>query len=71
MSRKARAAKGWCEAASRIKPPPELDQPQEWEYVLLSEKTFARHGQAGFDALLRGCRLELDQLLAIGSGRLF
>lgn len=71
VSRKARAAKGWCEAASRIKPPEDLVQPQEWEYVLLSEKTFSRHGQAGFDALLRGCRVELDQLLAIGSGRLF
>lgn len=71
VSRKARAARGWCEAASLIKPPDDLGQPQEWEYVLLSEKTFARHGQAGFDALLRGCRVELDQLLAIGSGRLF
>jgi type III restriction enzyme len=71
VSRKARAAKGWCEAASRIKAPEDLGQPKEWEYVLLSETTFARHGQAGFDALLQGCRLQLEQLMAIGEGRLY
>ncbi|MBI4393694.1 MAG: DEAD/DEAH box helicase family protein [Euryarchaeota archaeon] len=71
VSRKARAAQGWCEGASRIKPPAELDQPQSWEYVLLSEKTFARHAGAGFEALLGACRVELEQLMSIGSGRLF
>lgn len=67
----AKYARDWCEAASRIKPPSNLSQPQERKYVLLSEKTFGRHGQAGFDALLGAWRMELETLLAIGSGRLF
>jgi type III restriction enzyme len=71
VARKARAAIGWCEAASGIQPPAEFNQPQEWEYVLLSEKSYNHHGRAGFDALLSACRAELQQLLAFGQGRLF
>lgn len=71
VKRKAMAAIGWCEAASRTKPPAEAEQPQAWEYVLLSEKAFALHGRAGFDALLAACRSELQQLIAFGQGRLF
>jgi hypothetical protein len=63
VSRKARAARGWFESASRIKAPKDLDQPQEWEYVLLSQKTFGRQANAGFDALLGACPMELEQLL--------
>lgn len=71
VARKARAAIGWCEAASRITPPAGFEQPQEWEYVLLSEKTYNHQGRAGFDALLSACRAEQQQLLAFGQGRLF
>ena len=71
VARKAKAAIGWCETASRTKPPAELSQPAEWEYVLLSEKTYAQQGRAGFDALLGACRSQLQQLVAFGQGRLF
>ena len=70
VARKARAAMGWCEAASRIKPPPDLNQPQEWEYVLLSEKTYDLNRAVGFDGLLAACRTELHHVLTFGQGRL-
>lgn len=70
VARKAKAAIGWCETASRTKPPGDA-QPAQWEYVLLSEKTYGLHGRAGFDALLSACRSELQQLVAFGQGRLF
>ena len=70
VARKARAAIGWCEAASRIKPPADLNQPQEWEYVLLSEKTYGLNWAVGFDGLLSACRTELHHVLTFGQGRL-
>lgn len=71
VARKAKAAIGWSETASRTKPPADFTQPAEWEYVLLSEKTYGLHGRAGFDALLSACRSQLQQLVAFGQGRLF
>lgn len=71
VGRKARAAMGWCEAASRTRPPKEFDQPHEWEYVLLSEKTYENAARAGFRALLAAARHELTTILTISQGRLF
>jgi type III restriction enzyme len=71
VGRKARAAMGWCEAASRTKPPADLTQPNEWEYVLLSEKTYDNAGRAGFRAVLSAARHELNTILNISQGRLF
>ncbi len=70
VARKARAAAGWCEAASRVTPPGDLNQPKEWEYVLLSERTYKMNGAVGFDGLLGACRTELRNLLTIGRGKL-
>ena len=70
VARKARAAIGWCESASKVAVPPDLDQPQQWEYVLLSERTYAMNRLVGFDGLLAACRAELDRVLKFGQGKL-
>jgi type III restriction enzyme len=49
---KAQAAIAWCKAASRVTPPESIDQPQEWEYVLLKQTVFEANDGASFTALL-------------------
>ncbi|MDZ4299607.1 MAG: hypothetical protein U1A26_01690, partial [Candidatus Sungbacteria bacterium] len=65
---KARAAISWCKTASQVSLP---SQPQEWEYFMLSEKTFNENRQLGFDAVATLGRLDLERLLAAGAGKLF
>lgn len=65
---KARAAVSWCKTASHVSLP---DQPQEWEYFMLSEKTFNENRQLGFDALANFGRLDLERLLTSDDGKLF
>ncbi len=65
---KARAAVSWCKTASQVSL---LDQPQEWEYFMLSEKTFNENQQLGFDSLADLGRLDLERILASESGKLF
>lgn len=65
---KARAAVSWCKTASQVSLP---DQPQEWEYFMLSEKTFNENRQLGFDALANLGRLDLERMLVSGVGKLF
>jgi type III restriction enzyme len=68
---KARAGQGWCEAASRAAPPEGLDQPQEWEYLLLPEDLFRANFHLSFDAFVPMCRDVSDRVIANASGRLF
>ena len=70
VGRKARAAIGWCESASRVEPPPGLEQPKEWEYILLSERTYRLNRAVGFDGILGACRAELQRVLTFHQGRL-
>lgn len=63
-----RAAVSWCKTASQALLP---DQPREWEYFMLSEKTFNENRQLGFDALADLGRLDLERLLSGEAGRLF
>lgn len=65
---KARAAVSWRKTASRVWLP---DQPQEWEYIMLSEKTFKENRQLGFGALIDLARLDLERLLTSEAGKLF
>ena len=65
---KARAAVSWCKTASQVILP---DQPQEWEYFMLSEKTFNENRQLSFDAMADLGRLDLERLLASEAGKLF
>lgn len=65
---KARAAVSWCKTASRVSL---QDQPQEWEYFMLSEKTFNENRQLNFDALAELGNLDLERLLTSDAGKLF
>ncbi|OHA03122.1 MAG: hypothetical protein A3C92_02185 [Candidatus Sungbacteria bacterium RIFCSPHIGHO2_02_FULL_53_17] len=64
---KARAAVSWCKTASQVSL---ANQPQQWEYLMLSEKTFNENRQLGFDALMNFARLETTRFLSRESGRL-
>ena len=65
---KARAAVSWCKTASQVLL---SNQPQKWEYFMLSEKTFNENRQSGFDSLAGLGRLDLERLLFSEAGRLF
>ncbi len=68
---KVRAAIAWCEQASTVVPPSEYNQPQEWEYLLLSEGLFKSNQGLGFEALVPLCRGLRDQVIAQAQGKLF
>ena len=65
---KAHAAVSWCKTASQVSL---SNQPQEWEYFMLSEKTFNENRQLGFDSLAGLGRLDLERLLLSEAGKLF
>lgn len=66
---KARAAVAWCESASRVEPP--LDQPPQWQYLLISESTFQANKGLSFTALASHASQQLTNLFAAQYGRLF
>jgi len=68
---KVRAAMAWCEQASTVSSPSEFEQPQEWEYLLLSEGLFKSNQGLGFEALIPLCRGLRDQIIAQAQGTLF
>jgi type III restriction enzyme len=68
---KARAAQAWCEQASIISPPNDFNQPQAWEYLLLSEGLFKNNRGLGFEALLAFCRGLRDRVIAQAESKLF
>jgi type III restriction enzyme len=68
---KARAAVAWCEQASTVKPPQELSQPQEWEYLIISEGLFGRNRGLSFEALVPFCRALRDKIIAQAESQLF
>ncbi len=65
---KARAAVSWCKTANQVAL---LDQPQDWEYFMLSEKTFNENRQLGFELLAGLGRLDMERLLLSDAGKLF
>jgi hypothetical protein len=68
---KARAAVAWCEQASTVAPPPDYNQPQPWEYLLLSEGLFKNNQGLGFEALVPLCQGLRDKIIAQAESRLF
>lgn len=68
---KARAARSWCEQINGIAPPDDLPQPVEWEYLLLSQSTFAANSGVAFDALVPIMRQARDEVIAGAQGTLF
>jgi len=65
---KAKAAISWCKTASKVALE---NQPPEWEYFILSEKTFADNNQLSFDGLVSLGRLDTERLIASDAGKLF
>jgi len=68
---KARAAVAWCEQASTVKPPQELIQPQEWEYLIISEGLFQHNKGLSFGAFMPLCRALRDKIIAQAESQLF
>ena len=68
---KVLAATAWCEQASTVSPPSENNQPQSWEYLLLSEGLFKSNQGLGFEALVPLCQGLRDQIIAQAQGTLF
>jgi len=65
---KAKAAISWCKTASKVVLE---NQPPEWEYFILSEKTFEDNKQLSFDGLVSLGRLDTERLIASDAGKLF
>ena len=68
---KARAARHWCQSMAGLAPPIGLDQPTQWEYLLLAESVYRLNEGAGFSALLPLMRQMRDQVIAGDQGTLF
>jgi len=71
ISVKARAAVAWSDQASTVSPAQQYNQPQPWEYLLLSESTFHKNQGLGFAALVPFCRATRNRIIAQQENRLF
>lgn len=68
---KARAAVAWCDQASTVSPPKKHNQPQCWEYLLLSESLFRKNEVLGFQALIPLSQALRDRVIAQDEDKLF
>ena len=68
---KAQAAVGWCERASTVAPPTDVKQPQEWEYLIISEKIYQNNKRLSFSGLVPMCQGLRDQIIAQAKSQLF
>lgn len=64
---KARAAQSWCRNASLARPKDVevegIDQPLQWEYLLLSESLFRPNRSQSFESLVPLCRVLTNQII--------
>jgi len=65
---KAKAAISWCKTASKVVLE---NQPQEWEYFILSERTFKNNKQLSFNGIISLGKLDTERLITGNEGRLF
>ncbi|MFZ2071711.1 MAG: DEAD/DEAH box helicase family protein [Halobacteriota archaeon] len=65
---KAKAAQSWCRSASLVRPLDGeievMDQPLQWEYLLLSESLFNSNRGQSFESLVPLCRVLTKQIIA-------
>lgn len=59
---KARAANSWCETASTVTLLEGMNQPHEWEYLILAESIFKANRGLSFDGLLPFGQTVRDQI---------
>ena len=57
----AHAAKKWCETVSGVKPP--IEQPEKWEYLLISEGLFGQNRHLSFEPFIPLCRSLRDHVI--------
>lgn len=68
---KVQAANAWCEQASLVSPIEEMKQPQEWEYLILSESLYKNNKGLSFAALAPFCRGLRENIIAKAKSQLF
>ncbi len=70
---KARAAQSWCRNASLARPKDVeiegLDQPLQWEYLLLSESLFNSNRGQSFESLFPLCKVLTNQIIVEQNSR--
>jgi type III restriction enzyme len=67
---KARAA-AWCDQASTLETPRNINQAKEWEYLILSETIFKNNRGLSFNGLIPFCKGLRDNILAQAESKLF
>ena len=60
---KTRAAHQWCQSVGGVRPD-DIDQPDQWEYLLLNEKTYYANRGSSFKALIPTMQRIRDQVIA-------
>ena len=68
---KVQAATAWCEQASLVPPSDDKKQPQEWEYLILSENLYKRNKVFSFEAFVPLCSGLRDNIIAKAKSKLF
>ncbi|MDP3296754.1 MAG: DEAD/DEAH box helicase family protein [Thermodesulfovibrionia bacterium] len=68
---KVQAATAWCEQASLVSPPEDMQQPQEWEYLIVSESLYKNNKGLSFEAFVPLCKGLSDNIIAKAKSRLF
>ncbi|MBI4377464.1 MAG: DEAD/DEAH box helicase family protein [Nitrospinae bacterium] len=68
---KVQAASAWCEQASLVPCNEDMSQPQEWEYLILSESLYKGNKGLSFEALVPLCKGLRDNIIAKAQERLF
>ncbi|HBR18205.1 MAG TPA: hypothetical protein DD725_11495 [Deltaproteobacteria bacterium] len=68
---KTQAATAWCEQASLVSCNEDMKQPQEWEYLIISESLYKDNKGLSFEAFVPLCRGLRDNIVAKGKERLF
>ncbi len=71
ISVKVQAANAWCEQASLVPPPADMQQPQGWEYLILSESLYKSNKNLSFEAFVPFCRGLRDNIIAQAQSKLF
>jgi type III restriction enzyme len=68
---KVQAANAWCEQATLVQPPEDMKQPQEWEYLIISESLYKSNKGLSFEAFFPLCKGLRDNIVAKAKSRLF
>jgi hypothetical protein len=68
---KVQAATAWCEQASLVSSPEGMEQPQDWEYLILSEELYKNNKGFSFEAIVPLCRGLRDNIVAKAKNQLF